>query len=91
MKTGGNPANLKKGPGPGRPKGLPNKATREFKDAARLFLESPAYRQSAERRMIAGKAPHLELFFLQHAYGKPVEKHEHAGEGGGPITFAWQA
>lgn len=75
MKTGktGNPANLKRSAGPGRPKGATNLATREFKVAAREFVESPDYRASAERRMTSGKAPHLELFFLQHAYGKPKD------------------
>ncbi len=59
--------------GLGRPKGATNKASREFKVAAREFVESAAYRTSAERRMVSGKAPHLELFFLQHAYGKPKD------------------
>ena len=75
--------------GGGRPKGAPNKATREFKDAARAFVESPAYRQSAERRMVSGKAPHLELFFLQHAYGKPKEQVDLGGSVTITVTRPW--
>jgi len=75
--------------GGGRPKGAPNKATREFKDAARAFVESAAYRASAERRMVSGKAPHLELFFLQHAYGKPKEQLDLAGNVTITVTRPW--
>lgn len=65
--------------GGGRPKGVPNKATVEFRLAARAFCESPAYRASAEQRMIDGRAPHLEIFFLGHAHGKPVDRVELSG------------
>lgn len=80
MNPKGHPQNLRRGGAPGRKAGVPNKATREFKVAAREFVESPAYRTSAERRMTNGKAPHLELFFLQHAYGKPKEVTDHQGQ-----------
>jgi hypothetical protein len=85
MNPKGNPQNLRKGGG--RKAGVPNVASRGFKEVARLFLESPVYRQSAERRMVSGKAPHLELFFHQHAYGKPQD--------GGTFThihkaYGWQ-
>lgn len=73
----------------GRKAGVPNKATREFKVAARAFVESPAYRTSAERRMTSGKAPHLELFFLQHAYGKPKDTTELQGSITITVTRPW--
>jgi hypothetical protein len=75
--------------GKGRPKGATNKATREFKDAARQFLESAAYRTAAERRMVAGKAPHLELFFFQHAYGKPTDTTDLSGSVSITVTRPW--
>lgn len=71
--------NLKKGGAGGRPRGSLNKSTLVMKEHSRLFLESPKYRQSAERRMIAGKAPHLESIYHGHAYGKP--KDSEAGDG----------
>lgn len=71
--------------GPGRPKGVPNKATLELKEWAEKFFTSPAWRKSAEQRMRQGKAPHLETYLLQMHYGKPKEQIEHSGAGGGPL------
>ena len=62
--------------GPGRPKGLPNIATREHKEFCRQFLESEDYRRSAMKRMLAGKAPHLESLALGYAYGQPKRELE---------------
>lgn len=62
--------------GPGRPKGLPNIATREHKEFCRLFLESAEYRISAMKRMLKGKAPHLESLALGYAYGQPKRELE---------------
>lgn len=63
---------FKKGEG-GRPKGATNKATREIKVWAEAFLSSDAYVTSAQRRVLAGKAPHLETLWYHYAYGKPKE------------------
>lgn len=60
----------------GRPKGVPNIATREHKEFCRLFLESAAYRVSAMKRMLEGKAPHLESLALGYAYGQPKRELE---------------
>ena len=62
--------------GPGRPKGLPNIATREHKAFCKEFLESPEYRKSAMARMLEGKAPHLESLALGYAYGQPKRELE---------------
>lgn len=59
--------------GPGRPKGLPNKATREIKDFTTQFLSSAAYVESARKRVLTGTAPHLETLWHHYAYGKPKE------------------
>lgn len=69
MKIGGNPHKLK--PGRGRPKGVPNKATREIKDAARALVESPTYRTKLKERLEDGKAPHMETLLHHYAYGQP--------------------
>jgi hypothetical protein len=55
---------FKKGQG-GRPKGAQNKATREMKEWAANLFQSPAWQGSARKRIIAGKAPHLEAHVLQ--------------------------
>lgn len=67
---------LKQGPGPGRPAGSLNKATREIKELARAIVEDPAYRKKLRRRMIEGKASHIEPLLWYYAYGKPKERVE---------------
>ena len=39
-------------------------------------LENPEWRESAIRRMIAGRASHLEQMLLVYGYGKPLESTE---------------
>lgn len=67
--------------GPGRKRGVPNKATLEQKEFARQVLMSEEYRASAIRRVVAGEAPHLEILMHHQAFGKPKETT--AIEGGG--------
>lgn len=71
----------------GRTAGTPNKATREIKAAARLMVEKPAYRAELEKRILEGKAPHMETLLFHYAYGKPKE-----GEVSGAIklVMSWQ-
>ena len=64
-------ANLRRGGG--RPKGSPNKATREIRDAARALVEDPAYRRALAKRLRNGKAPQMEVLLHHYAYGKPKE------------------
>jgi hypothetical protein len=59
--------------GLGRPKGATNHATRELKQELRLFFSGGEYRASVKKRIIAGSAPTIELYFLQLLYGKPKE------------------
>jgi hypothetical protein len=66
--------------GGGRPKGAPNKATREFKAWAEKFAKDPAYRAELERRLMEGKAPQFEVYLHQLLHGKPKEQIEMSGE-----------
>lgn len=66
-----NNENLRKGGG--RPKGSLNKATREIKDFARAIVEEPTYVASLTRRLVSGKAPHMEPLMFHYAYGKPKD------------------
>lgn len=74
-----NTSGLKRG-GPGRPKGQPNKATAEIRDAARAIVEDKDYAESLKKRVIAGKAPHMETLLFHYAYGKPKDVTDHEGE-----------
>jgi hypothetical protein len=59
--------------GGGRPKGVPNKATREIAAFARNLLESPEYLVSLRKRLVRGSAPHMETLLHHYGYGKPKD------------------
>lgn len=82
-----NTTGLKRG-GPGRKPGIPNKATLEIKDASRKLVEDPAYVLSLKRRLVAGKAPHMETLLFHYAYGKPKDTTEH--EGAMTLRITWE-
>ena len=71
-----NTTGLKRTAGPGRPKGLPNKATREVKDFGEKFFKSKKYRDSLKTRILEGKAQQLEIHLMNLTYGKPKEQVE---------------
>ena len=66
-----NISGLRRG-GPGRPKGVPNKATIEQKEFLRSVLESEEYRASLRRRLIRGE-PGLEQMAHHYLMGKPKD------------------
>jgi len=66
--------------GKGRPPGSLNKTTREIRDAARAILDRPEYRASLEKRLDAGRAPHMETLLHHYAFGKPKELVEQSGD-----------
>ena len=75
----------------GRTKGTPNRRTAEKKaeiqDLARLAFSDPDYRAKLQARLNEGRAPHIELFYLQHLYGKPVEVTQIQGAEGGELII----
>jgi len=71
---------LKRGGSPGRPKGVPNKATVEAKAAATLIVDDPKYRENLLHRARAGKlAPGMEVVLWSYAKGRPKEQNEAPG------------
>lgn len=74
--------------GRGRPKGALNKATREIKAFALEFLNSDDYMIAMKRRVIAGKAPHLETLLYHYGYGKPKDSIQLDGHVGVDIKDA---
>lgn len=65
--------------GPGRPKGVPNKATQEVREIARRLVDDPKYRAALKKRLIAGEASVMESTLWHYGYGKPKEQIEHIG------------
>lgn len=66
-------------PGPGRPKGLPNKKNRDIAEAYEKILTDPDYRASLKRRLIRGTAGAMEVTMHHYVYGKPKETVVHEG------------
>jgi hypothetical protein len=75
----------------GRKAGTPNRATAEVEAKCRALIEDPEYQTYFKHRLAVGQlAPALEAMTWHYAYGKPIERLEHAGPGGGPIPYQWQ-
>ena len=79
-----NTSGLRRG-GPGRPKGVPNKATIAAKEWAGDLVSDTTYRANFRRRFLSGRlAPALEAMVHHYAYGKPIETIREEGPDGGP-------
>lgn len=73
--------------GGGRPKGVPNKTTVESREFADRILSDPAYVVSLRRRVLAGKAPHMETLLAQYRWGKPKDTVALEGPDGSPLAL----
>ena len=82
---------FKKGQG-GRPKGAKNRVTSDVGIFCRELVQSSGYRKYFEHRLLVGQLPPaLEALTWHYAYGKPVERLEHAGPDGGAIVVTWKS
>lgn len=70
--TSGNPK--------GRPKGCADHKTREIRAMLQEFMGGEEYQQNVQRRILMGRAPHMESYFGQLLWGKPVDRIEQSGE-----------
>jgi len=67
-------------PGPGRPRGVPNKATTEVRTWAQEVLGDPKVRAKTLSLARSGRlAPAIHVSLLHYAYGKPAETVELQG------------
>ena len=64
-------------PGPGRPKGSPNKRTGEARELARKFATDPIYQKRLLERLRAGEAGSMEPTLWHYAFGKPRDTVAH--------------
>ena len=49
------------------------------------MIKNPQYMSELEKRLIRGRATHVEMFLLQHKYGKPPDKVEVSGPEEEPV------
>jgi hypothetical protein len=69
-----NTSGLRRG-GPGRPKGVPNRATVEAKEFCASIVDDPEYRKTLRRRALKGELPPaIEAMIWHYAKGKPKEQ-----------------
>ena len=65
----------------GKPKGRPNKATRDVRECARELVGNADYRRNLADRLKRGRcAPPMEITLWHYAYGKPKDTVKLEGE-----------
>ena len=79
-------------PGPGRPKGSKNKATKEARALARDIVQDQTYLNKLAQRVKAGKAQKLEVLLWHYAYGVPKQPFQIEGaDGSDPFAMVLEA
>ena len=74
--------------GAGRPAGSRNKRTLEAQAVAKAIIEHPAVQARWLEQAIAGElSPTIVQLLCYYAWGKPVERVEHAGDADQPLTL----
>jgi hypothetical protein len=74
MSRNRNTSGLLRGGSPGRPKGVPNKATQEIKALAQRLLKDREYRKLFRARLRDGElSPGVEAMLYHYAFGKPAD------------------
>jgi hypothetical protein len=56
-----------------RPKGAKNISTLQVKRIAQSIIHDPGYLAGLKRRIMNGRAPHMEQLLFYYAHGKPTE------------------
>jgi hypothetical protein len=81
-----NTTGLKRG-GPGRPKGIPNRATVQVKDFCSGIVDDPVYQQAVRERALKGElAPAIEAMLWHYRWGKPRKETQVQGT----LVIRWQ-
>lgn len=76
-----NTSGLKRGGSKGRPKGTPNKATREAREFCAGIVCDPEYQRRIKARALAGKlSPQMEALLWHYAHGKPTQLVQQVGD-----------
>jgi len=68
----------------GKKIGSQHQKTIELKEFLVGLRSDPEYHVSARRRVLAGKAPHIETLMIRDELGDPTQSHKV------DVTFAWQ-
>jgi hypothetical protein len=74
----------------GRVPGTPNRSTKEMKEWSLELFQSEEWRASAKKRILAGKAPHLETHVLAVVMPKPKDGSASLTKEGDSWVFRWQ-
>lgn len=73
--------------GGGRPKGVPNKASRDLKEFWRAFFDSDTYRRNLMMRILKGKAEVMEKRLKEYCYGVPRVSMRLEGDTARPLVL----